>query len=200
MKMRNVWKTKEEPLYTFWTILSDRRSKKKKSRIMLCVIDVTYSPFWRKKYCARCNNTMYTGYATKEKNTSQSLEGGVWFLRLALHNHVFCFFCCCFLFTQRRSSSWRRSVQWRESFCMVLHAVYANARVWCCVCGTCVAMKSLTWRKKHLSRHPFSSMSETLYRNCTLLLLSICTHLHTYVHTYTHMHWTTVFFFEGEHN
>lgn len=140
------------------------------------------------------------GMQQKKKTLHNPAEGGGCVVSTSRSPQpCFCFLCC-FLLTQRRSSSWRRSIQWRESFCAVLHVAYANARVWCCVCGACVAMKSLTWRKKHLSRCPFSSMSETLYRNCTILLLSICTHLHTYVHTYTHMHWTTVFFFEGEHN
>lgn len=131
----------------------------------------------------RCNNTMYTGYAKKKKKKTLTILGG--FLRLASRSPqpCFCFFCCCL----HSEAGARDNTRYDDvSLPHSLHTIYVT-----CMC-VCVAMKSLTW--KHLTSFFYEW---TLYRNCTILLLSICTHLHTYVHTYTHMHWTTVF--AGEH-
>lgn len=134
----------------------------------------------------------------ERKRTSQSCGG--WFLRLALHNHVFVSFVV--VFCLRNEGAVRDNTLYNDvNLFAWLRMPFKQAHACGVVCVWYVCGNEIPdLKKKHLSRHPFSSMSETLYRNCTILLLSICTHLHTYVHTYTHMHWTTVFFFEGEHN
>lgn len=169
-------------------ILSDRRSKKKKSRVTLCVIDATYSPCWRKKkYCARCNNTMYTGYATKEKNTSQSREGGVWFLRLALHNHVFVSFVVVFCLRSEgavRDDARYNDVNLSAWFC----TLFTQTRTCGVVCVWYVCGNEIPdLKKKTPLAPPFFfyewDIIQKLY-NTTVVNMHTPTYIRTYIHTH----------------